>query len=219
MKDLKDEIARFLKGKTIDAVAPPLVFVVAFQFLDLSAALVLALIAGVLLFFNRLFKKHALGYALFGLFGVMVAAVFSYVAGTASGFFLPQILGNAFVTFATLMTLIIGKPLAALLSHVSRNFPLPWYWREDVLPAYREVTIMWLVLMSFRVLILTILYLGDDVVSLAWVNTLLGFPVTLLVLALSYVYGMWRLQHLKGPSVDEFKRGDQPPYESQKKGF
>lgn len=48
---------------------------------------------------------------------------------------------------------------------------------------------------------------------------LLGWPVTIVVLVLSYVYGIWRLRKLRGPGVDEFITGKQPPYRGQTRGF
>jgi hypothetical protein len=63
------------------------------------------------------------------------------------------------------------------------------------------------------------LYRGGDLFLIAWANTLLGFPATMSVLVLSYVYGTWRLRNLKGPGIDEFREGKSPPWEGQKKGF
>ena len=55
--------------------------------------------------------------------------------------------------------------------------------------------------------------------TLAWANTLLGWPVTIIVLVISYVYGLWRLHRLGGPGVDEFVGGVEPPWKAQTKGF
>jgi len=39
------------------------------------------------------------------------------------------------------------------------------------------------------------------------------------LLVISYLYGTWRLRHLKGPSVEEFKAGAEPPWTGQRRGF
>jgi len=39
------------------------------------------------------------------------------------------------------------------------------------------------------------------------------------LLVVSYLYGIWRLGNLEGPSVEEFKLGQEPPWEGQKRGF
>jgi hypothetical protein len=39
------------------------------------------------------------------------------------------------------------------------------------------------------------------------------------LLIVSYLYGTWRLRNLGGPSVEEFQAGEEPPWESQRRGF
>jgi len=51
------------------------------------------------------------------------------------------------------------------------------------------------------------------------INTLLGFPVTIAVLVLSYVYGIWRLKQLGGPGIDEFRAHAPKPWRGQTRGF
>ena len=48
---------------------------------------------------------------------------------------------------------------------------------------------------------------------------MLGWPVTIAVLVLSYVYGIWRLHQLGGPGVHEFREGKASPWEGQTRGF
>jgi hypothetical protein len=51
------------------------------------------------------------------------------------------------------------------------------------------------------------------------INIVTGWPLTIFILIVSYVYGNWRLKNLKGPSVEEFKKGEKPPWKAQNKGF
>ncbi len=217
--DLADEVRTVFKGKTLDAIFPTLLFVVVNVLFSLSAAVIVALVSGALLFLYRYLKKSAFAYALFGLLGVLFASLYALYAGRASDYFLPQLLGSASLIALTLLTVVVRRPLAAWLSHITRSFPLEWYWREDIRPAYQEVTLMWLALLTLRFFVLLNLFLGEDLVRLAWANTLLGFPVTFLVLLLSYLYGIWRLKTLKGPSVEEYVEGAKPPFKGQTKGF
>lgn len=62
-------------------------------------------------------------------------------------------------------------------------------------------------------------WLRGDVIALAWAYVLLGWPVTLSVLIVSYIFGIWRLHRLGGPGVEEFKAGKEPPWKGQTKGF
>jgi hypothetical protein len=51
------------------------------------------------------------------------------------------------------------------------------------------------------------------------VNFITGWLGTVTLLVLSYLYGTWRLQRLRGPSVQEFSQGAQPPWAGQRRGF
>ena len=55
--------------------------------------------------------------------------------------------------------------------------------------------------------------------QLTWINILLGWPFTILILILSYLYGLWHLQNLGGPGVQEYQNDKKPPWEGQKRGF
>ncbi len=46
---------------------------------------------------------------------------------------------------------------------------------------------------------------AGDVDSLGLVRLFLGWPFTVVLLIFTYLYGLWRLRNLGGPSVEEFK--------------
>jgi hypothetical protein len=119
----------------------------------------------------------------------------------------------------TVISNIIGKPLAAWLSHITRGWPLAWFWRKDVKPAYLEVTWMWGFFFAMRLSVQIFLFIQGDAATIAWMNTLLGWPVTIIILVVSYIFGIWRLRKLGGPGVDEFEDGKSPPWRGQTRGF
>lgn len=47
----------------------------------------------------------------------------------------------------------------------------------------------------------------------------LGLPVTISVLVLSYIYGVWRLKKLGGPGIEEYRKKSPRPWKGQMKGF
>jgi hypothetical protein len=63
------------------------------------------------------------------------------------------------------------------------------------------------------------LFQGNAVDELALVNTLTGWPATIALLVVSYLYGTWRLARLGGPSVEEFRDGAPTPWQGQRRGF
>lgn len=218
-KEILVELKSIFGGKTIDAILPPLIFIILNSVFNLLIGAVASIVIGIVLFLIRLKNKQAISYAIVGLLGIVISVGFALLASNASNFFLPDIISNGFILALTLGSLIIDKPIAAYVSHLTRGWSLAWFFRKDVKPAYREVSYLWLIFFLLRSIIQINLYLTNNVNALGIASFLTGLPATIFILTLSYIYGMWRLQNLKGPSVDEFNQNKQPPYQGQKKGF
>ena len=219
LKDLLSEIKLIFTGKTLDAIIPPLIFVVVNGYLGLSIAIIVSLVIALIFFIYRVVSKQSFSYALFGLVGILLAGGFAFVANNATNFFLPDIITNGFILVLSIGSLIINKPIAAYLSHLTRGWTLAWFWRKDIIPAYREVTYMWTAFFLIRTIIQVVLFIGNDVNALLWTSTIMGLPATFLILTISYVYGIWRLKQLGGPGIDEFDANKKPPYRGQNRGF
>jgi len=208
-----------VSGKTFDALLPPLVFVLVNSISRLETAAIAAVIFALLIGFLRLLLRQTISYAFGGLAMVILAAAIAFLTRDAANYFIPAITSSALLLIATLASLLVGKPLTAWASHLTRGWPLNWFWRSDVKPAYIEVTWFWVLILLGRLVIQILLYLAGDAARLAWANILLGWPVTIPILILTYIYGLWRLRRLGGPGVDEFRTGKEPPWEGQKRGF
>ncbi len=217
--EIKEELASVLSGKTIDALIPPLVYAGVNALFGLDTAVIAALLTAIVLGLWRMFLKQTWIYALGGMLGVILAAGLAFLTRNAVGFFLPGLISSSILLFIALSSLLIGKPLAAWASHLTRGWPLHWFWRKDIKPAYREVTLIWALFIGGRFAIQVLLYQRGQASELAWANTLLGWPVTIMILVVSYVYGIYRLKNLGGPGVDEFIAGDEPPWVGQTRGF
>lgn len=218
-KEILEELTSVLSGKTLDAIIPPLVFVIVNSIFGLTTAIIVALILSATFGIYRLIRKQSGLYAIGGSLGILLASGFALLAKNATNYFLPGIVTNAFVLILTIVTLILDKPLAAYASHLTRGWTLTWFWRNDVKPAYREVTYMWSLFFLIRTIIQVTLYTSDNVDALVWANTIMGLPVTIAVLTLSYLYGLWRLRNLKGPGIDEFLENKTAPFRGQTRGF
>jgi hypothetical protein len=167
----------------------------------------------------RIIQKESLVYSLGGLSGVLLAAIFVNLSGTESGFFLPSLISGGITVVLCIITVTINRPIVAWTSFIARRWPLAWYWHPKVLPAYNEVTIAWAVVFSARLILEYLLFQEDAVNALGVTRIVLGWPFTIALLVASYLYGLWRLGRLAGPSVEEFKAGKSPPWEGQKRGF
>jgi hypothetical protein len=217
--EIWEELKSVLSGKTFDAILPPIIYALADAIFGLTTAVIAAVGVALLLGVVRLLRKQAWQYAFGGLLAVGFAAGLALLTQNAANYFIPGLISSAVLLALAIGSLIIGKPLAAWASHLTRGWPLDWFWRADVKPAYREVTWMWLLFIAGRFVIQLSLFQQGQTGQLAWANTLLGWPVTIVVLVVSYIYGIWRLRKLGGPGVEEFQAGKEPPWKGQTRGF
>ena len=219
LNEIWEELKSVLSGKTFDTLLPPLIFVIINGIFGLEAAVIVALGMAAFLGVVRLVRKEKWHYALAGFLAVGLAAGLAYLTQSAASYFIPAIISSGVLVIGAIISNIIGKPLAAWASHLTRGWPLDWFWREDVKPAYIEVTWMWAFFFTIRLGLQVYLFQQGEAAQLAWANTLLGWPVTIVVLVISYVYGIWRLRKLGGPGVDEYEEGKDPPWKGQTRGF
>ena len=218
-REILEELNSVLKGKTLDAILPPLLFVLVQSRTTLINAVIIAIGLSLLIGLYRLFKRQAIAYAFGGLVTVLIASAFALFANNASNYYLPGILSTTFLFIVMLISVLIDKPLAAFVSHLTRGWKLAWFWRKDIKPAYREVTWFWVAMFGLSAGVQWVFYLGSDLNQLVWVTSLFGLPFTIFVLIVTYVYGLWRLKNLGGPGIDEFNQNKQAPYKGQTRGF
>jgi hypothetical protein len=219
LNEIWQELKTVLTGTTLDALLPPIVFAILNALFGLAAGAIGALVVSLGLGVFRLIRNQRWLYALAGLLLAGLASGLGLLTENAGNYFIPSIVTSALLTLAALVSNLAGKPLAAWASHLTRGWPLDWFWREDIKPAYRDATWAWMVFFLLRLGLQVYLFTSGRVDTLAWTETLLGWPVTILVLVLSYIYGIWRLRKLGGPGVDEFQEGKDPPWDGQTRGF
>jgi len=221
MNELLQEFRTVFSGRsnTLDTIIPPLLYalvnMLAGPLLAVLSAVVLAAILTVL----RLVRKQPWLYAVSGLVLTLLAAGLAWFTQNAASFFLPDLITSGTLLAATLLSIWFKKPLAAWSSHLTRSWPKEWYWLPNIRPAYTEVTWMWAAFIAARLIAEYLLYQQGNVSLLGLANVLLGWPVTIVVLVMSYLYGIWRLTKLGGPSVEEFLSHQPAPWKGQKKGF
>ena len=207
------------RGNLADSIIPLAIFlivnaVLGFEYATWGSLLVAAAITVV-----RLIRRQSARYALGGLGAVVAAILVSRLLGRAEGYFLPGIVTGGLTVVVALISVVAGRPLVAWTSYIYRRWPLEWYWHPRVRPAYSEVTGLWAVFFAARLLLQLSLFREESAGLLAAANLLTGWPATIVLLVISYLYGTWRLRRLGGPSVEEFKAGTEPPWTGQQRGF
>ena len=208
------------RSHIFDAIVPPLAFLIVNALLGLQAAIWGSLGLAVVLTLTRLVTGESLGYALGGLGATAVAILAVRLSDQAAGYFLPGLITGSLTVLACVASVIVRRPLVALTSHAVRMWPLEWYRHPQVRPAYTEVTLAWALYFTLRLALQWVLFSREvEATILGVINVILGWPATVLLLVVSYLYGTWRLRNLGGPSVEEFEKGADPPWEGQQQGF
>lgn len=219
IRDLFDEINKIKSSKGIDVVLPPLVFTVFNLIVDLKFAIFGAIVSSLCIIVYRAITKKNVLFAITGLLGVLLAALIAYLSDNASNFYLTKLFSGSILLLGLVSSVIFKFPLTMLLSHLSKNWPIKWYRRKDIYPAYLEVTYIWILFMVLRLMVISVFLVKANLIGITIINLLLGFPFTLTILSLSYIYGIKRLRNLNGPSVEEFLDKKNAPWLGQQKGF
>ncbi len=222
IKELQEELKSVLSGRgarLLDSFTPLLIFLVANPLFGVNIALLGSLAVADLFAIYRLLRRESLVYALGGLGGVLLAGIFVKLSGSDVGFFLPGLISGGITVVLCTVSVVINRPLVAWTSFIARRRPMGWYWHPKVLPAYNEVTIILAVAFSARLVFEFWLFQQEAVNALGVTKIILGWPFIIILLITTYLYGLWRLDRLEGPSVEEYKTGKEPPWEGQKRGF
>lgn len=207
------------RARWLDSILPPILFLILNAIVDYQIAIIGSLLVTVGIGIYRLARKESLRYAFGGAGGVVLAGLLARFAGGGQGFFLPGIISGAITTLICIISVFARRPMVAWTSFIARRWPLEWYWHPRVRPAYSEVTIAWALFFGSRTLIQYNLFQEQATGILGVVQLITGWPALISLLIISYLYGIWRLHNLHGPSVEEFKANADPPWQGQKRGF
>jgi hypothetical protein len=221
LSELYEEFRSVVMGRSnlLDTAAPPVLFVIVNAFVGFDAAMLTAIALAIIIGFLRWRRQERLIYAVGGVVGVLFAFALARLLNRAEGFFLPGIVISALTVLVAVASTLAGRPMVAWTSYIAHRWPLDWYWHPRVRPAYSEVTWIWALFFGARLLLQTSLFQNAEADLLAWVNLILGWPATVILLIVSYLFGSWRLKRLSGPSVEEFKQDVPPPWLGQQRGF
>ncbi len=220
-QELLEEFRTVFAGRNaiLDSVLPALLFLLLNAAANLNLALWGALTAALILGIFRLLRGRPWVYALGGLAGVLLAATIVKISGNAAGFFVPGLISGGLTVLLCFGSVLARRPMVAWTSALARRWPWSWYWHPRVRPAYSEVTLLWGLFFALRLGIQIAALQNANPQALGWTQILTGWPATLGLLIISYLYGTRRLKNLAGPSVEEFKTGAAPPWQGQQRGF
>ena len=111
------------RGGVLDAMLPPLAFLVGNALAGNLAGMTAALgTAGSFVAF-RLFRHQSFAYALIGLGGSLLSFVLAQVLRRAEIFFLPDMVTNLALAAVSLLSILLRRPLVAWTSPLVRRWP------------------------------------------------------------------------------------------------
>ncbi|WP_239098344.1 DUF3159 domain-containing protein [Micromonospora qiuiae] len=185
-----ESLADLLGGRrgALDATLPPVAFTVGWLLAgrSVTAGVVAALAAGVLLAGWRLRRGHRPRSVLIGLLAVCVAAIIVVRTGRAEDFFLVQLLANAASALVWVVSIVVRWPLLGVV--VGAVLGQRGRWRRDpaLLRAYGRGSWVWTASYVLRVAVFLPLYLGGQVLALAAARVGLTWPLVAATLAVSW---------------------------------
>ncbi len=220
-REVRNEFKGIFSGRSrfFEAILPFLVFFLVAIAWRIEIAAAAAFSIGLLLLGLNLARRKPLIPPLSGLMVLAIGVFAVYRSGRAGDVLLSNIGTNGLILLLCLASLVAGRPLVAWTSYFARHYPLAWYWHHRVRPAYSEVTILWAMFFGTRLFLQLLLLRAGKDAALFLFSIMSGWPSIVGLLVASYLYGTWRLRKLGGPGVEEFKRGDPPPWQGQQKGF
>ena len=219
--DIREEIkSLFVGDRTLgDSFAPPLLFVVVNALWSLGPASAIAIATGALVALWRVRRGQQMVYAFAGIVAVAFAAFLALRSGRAESYFLPGIVSAIGYAAGSLLSILLKRPLAGWASWAYRSWPLDWYWRDDVRPAYSHVSWYWFWYFVVRGGVSAWLFVIEQPEVLAIWKSVTSWPTILPLLYLTYRVGMTRRDALGGPNVDEHLADAKPPYVGGQRHF
>jgi hypothetical protein len=172
----------------LDSAIPGALFVAVYVFTrDLTAPLIVASGAAVVIFGYRLTRRDTLRHALGGFIGVAIAALLAVLTGKPANYFVPTLILNAGYGLACAVSLAIRWPLVGVM--LGAVFGEGTAWRSDPprRRAYTAATALWLAMFTLRVAVLFPLWLAGLLVPLGIGRIVLGYPLYALVVWLTWL--------------------------------
>lgn len=172
----------------VETVLPGLLFVVMFT-LTSEPWLAIAVSASASVVFTayRLIRKQAVTQAIVGLLGVAISAALALMSNKPEDNFVVGMVTNSAYGVVFLISILAGWPLIGVVVGMVRGEGTAWRKNRHHKRVYTGVTSLWLFMFVLRVAIQYPLYLAGDIAALGTAKLLLGLPLYVPVLALTWL--------------------------------
>ncbi|MGB9374656.1 MAG: DUF3159 domain-containing protein [Jiangellales bacterium] len=171
----------------LDSALPALTFVITYLATgqNMPVALTSALVVGGVVAALRLARKDSLRHVLAGFAGVALSVAVVNATGRPVDYFLPSLLANVGAAVAWAVSIWVRRPLlGVVVGTITRSKT----WRTDprLLGAYQRASWIWTASFVLRVIVMTPLWLSDQLLALGVMKVVMGWPMVLVVIWLSW---------------------------------
>jgi hypothetical protein len=171
----------------LDSALPALTFVLTYLVSGqrMALALTAALVVGGVVAVLRLVRRDSLRHVLAGFAGVALSVIIARTTGRPVDYFLPSLISNSAAAVAWAVSIWVKRPLlGVVVGAVTRSTA----WRTDprLLRAYQRASWIWTGSFVLRVVVMTPLWLGDQLLALGVAKVVMGWPMVLVVIWLSW---------------------------------
>jgi hypothetical protein len=184
-------VTRLLGGprEAAEGAAPSVTFAIAYAVVggSLTTARVTALAVSGLVAAVRAIRGESLRLVLGGLAAVAVAAAVAARTGRAEDYFLPSLLANVAAALIWAASIVAGWPLLGVIVGAAAGQRTRWRGDSDLVRGYSRASWIWTASFVLRAAVMTPLYLGGDVLALGVAKVVLGWPMVLVVIWLSWL--------------------------------
>lgn len=172
----------------LESALPSVVFVTVYVSTgsELGTALLAALVTAGALAAARVWRREKPVRVVGGLAAVALAAVVAARTGNAVDYFLPSLLANVASALVWAASILAGWPMLGVIVGFALGQKTRWRGDPALVRAYSRASWIWAVSFLVRAGVNLPLYLTDNIVGLGISRVLLGWPMVLLVIALSW---------------------------------
>lgn len=172
----------------VETVLPGLLFVAVFT-LTQNPWLAIGVSVSISVVFTayRLIRKQAATQALVGLLGVVISAVLAIMSNKPEDNFVVGMVTNGVYGFVFLVSVLVGWPIIGVVVGMVRGEGTKWRTNRHHKRVYLGVTGMWVAMFALRLAVEYPLYLAGDIAGLGTAKLVLGLPLYVPVLALTWL--------------------------------
>ena len=172
----------------IETLVPGLVFVILFGLTSNPwAAIWVSVSTSALFMLYRLIRRQPLTQAFAGFIAVIASALLATLSNRPEDNFVLGLITNGVYAVVFLVSILIRWPIIGIAVGFLRSEGTSWRKNRHHMRVYTGLTALWLGMFSLRVLVILPLYLSGDVATLSWTKLLLGLPLYVPILAVTWL--------------------------------